>query len=188
MNKVEPSVFLQTRSTTCGVACLMMTLEALGLPIKLTQGTEGEIFRELRIRGHDLVPAISLVTYARKQGRLANAVMENGTVNFWDWLRNTNLQMYEAQEEAYAKARATGANISREAVSIDSLRESLGQGNLIIVGVELGGGIKHALLVYEWKDRSFLLVDPLSGKRSVPEDQLLREMEMQFGRWFIEIR
>lgn len=187
MQTYTPQIFLQTRYTTCGVACLMMALSALGSDIKLTKGTEGEIFRSLRARGYDLVPVISLAAYASKRGYSVTAVIEDGKLDFWNYWRNTDPYMYEAQESAYAWARAAGTSIERRPVNIESMKESLAKGNLIIAGINLGSGVKHALLLFGWEDGFFSLIDPLSGMRKVSETELYEEMEMEFGRWFIEI-
>jgi hypothetical protein len=187
MQTYTPPIFLQTRYTTCGVACLMMALSALGSDIKLTKGTEGDIFRELRARGYDLVPVVSLAAYASKRGYTVTALIEDSKLDFWSYWRNTDPHMYEAQELAYARARTAGTSIVRRSVSIESMKESLSKGHLIIAGINLGDGVKHALLVYGWDKGFFNLIDPLSGMRKVPENELYEEMQMEFGRWFLEI-
>ncbi len=187
MQTYTPPIFLQTRYTTCGVACLMMALSALGSDIKLTKGKEGDIFRELRARGYDLVPVISLAMYASKKGFRVNAVIEDGKLDFWSYWRNADPHMYEAQELAYARARAAGTTIEHKSVSIEAMKESLSEGKLIIAGINLGSGVKHALLLFGWEEGFFSLIDPLSGIRKVPENELYEEMQMEFGRWFVEI-
>lgn len=187
MQTIEPSIFLQTRYTTCGVACLMMALNALGKDMPLTKGSEGELFRSMRVKGYDLVPAISLATYARRQGLTVAATIEDGPRDFWTFWRNTDPHMYEAQENAYARARAAGVTIDHNPVDAEVLKRSLSEGNLLIVGIDMGDGIKHALLVYGWEDGKFILVDPLSGRRQVPEERLVADMQMEFGKWFIAI-
>lgn len=189
MKNHDPQTFLQTRSTSCGVACLMMALHTLGSPVTLTKGTEGKLFRLLRLREYDLVPAICLADYAAKQGYRVNAVLEDGPVNFWDYWRITDPVVYEAQERAYAHARAAGVNIKRHTkVNGSALRQSLASGSVAIVGVTLLEGVKHALLVYGSEEGSFEVVDPLNGRHKIPEEVLLQKMSMEFGRWYIEIR
>ncbi len=187
MQIYTPSIFLQTRYTTCGVACMMMALSALGSEIKLTEGSEGDIFRKLRVDGYDLVPIVSLGAYASKKGYTVTVVIEDGPLDFWEFWRNTDSCMYEAQELAYAQARAAGTSIERLFITIESMKESLSAGRLIIAGINLGDGVKHALLVFGWENGFFSLIDPLSGMKKFPEQEFHEKMQTEFGRWLLEI-
>lgn len=187
-----PDVFLQTRPTTCGVACVMMALHAKGVGVSLTRGTEGKIFRSLKMRGpgveeRNVVPGIALATFARRKGCTVRAVVENGRTNMWDLWRTTDPALYAVQQKAYEEARHAGVDISYGTVTASAIRSSLRAGNLIIVGVDLGD-VKHAVLVYGIDGNNFLLVDPLYGKTRMSSGTLLRQMKMPTGKWFIEIQ
>ncbi len=83
----EPPVFLQTRATTCGVSCLMMVLGALK-GHELNSQIEGKIRKQLKMKGYDLVPAISLAEYLKKQGLEVEAYHQNSGL-FWQHIRDS---------------------------------------------------------------------------------------------------
>lgn len=184
----DPEIFIQTRPTTCGIATLMMALKMLGERITLTKGTEGDLYRYLKPKTHSVVPVVKLAWYARaKAGKNVAMYIEKGPVDFWEYLRTHDEDMFEAQEQSYKIAHQSGVDIRYGAVSEQLISDLVKDGNVIIVGTDLGGGIKHALLVYEATPTSFLYVDPLSGKREAKKDEFMKLLKMDFGSWAIAI-
>jgi hypothetical protein len=166
----------------------MMALEAFDAgQVVLNKGYEGKIFRELRARGYDVVPTISIATYAKKMGLRARAIIQRGEVDFWDYWRHVDPGMHEIQKEAYLRARAHGVEIEYSSISTDSLDASIGAESLLVVGVEYANEIKHALLVYSQERDGYRLIDPLCGRVCVEKPLLLSRMSMPIGRWYIEL-
>lgn len=169
----NPNAFIQTRATTCGVATLMMALKMLGVDITLTKGMEGDLYRYLKPKTHDVVPVVKLAWYARaKAGKNVAMYIERGPVDFWDYLQAHDEDMYETQQQSYQVAHQAGVDIRYETIIEQLLSDSLKNGKAIIVGTDLGGGIKHALFVYDFTPTHFHFIDPLSGKREMKKMSL----------------
>lgn len=184
----EPAVFLQTRSTTCGIACLMMALEAQGADIRLSKGTEGQLYRELKSKFHEIVPVMMLAWHAKvKTKHEVEVVIEHGKVDFWKFLKANDEEMFQIQERSYALARQGGVGVQYEQVTLERVNGMLKDNKILIVGTDLGDGIKHALLVYDFDGKNYKIIDPLSGKRSIRAEHFLSTLKMDFGSWIIGI-
>jgi hypothetical protein len=181
----EPSVFLQTRGTTCGVACMMMAMNYfLGTP--LNSVLEGKLRRKLKMKKYDLIPALNLATYAKQHG-LDVAVFHQDSDKFWDFLRMHHEDIFHQQEAAYARALSHGIKPNHDKITVDAMINALNAGKLLIYGIFLDDNIKHALLIYMHKQGIFYVVDPLFGKRTFTTDELMYAGNLDTGRWYISV-
>jgi hypothetical protein len=181
----EPAVFLQTRSTTCGVACMMMAMNYfLGTPLNAV--LEGKLRRKLKMKKYDLIPAVNLATYMKQRG-LEVAVFHQDSHKFWDFLRMHNEDIFHQQEAAYTRALSHGIKPNLNKITVDDLINALNAGGLIIYGIFLDENIKHALLIYKYKQGIFHVIDPLVGKRTFTPDELMHAGNLDTGRWYISV-
>jgi hypothetical protein len=185
-NKSEPEIFLQTRPTTCGVACMMMILHHFRGD-KLTQSVEGKFRSDLKLKGYDIIPAISIASYLKKEG-FSVFVYHQDSHLFWDHLLKMDPVMYDLQEKRYGYAYAAEIKVDTHTeVNTELLRSHLDKGALVICGIDLPGEIKHAVLLYGAGGDMISYIDPLSGKQIIPTSELLQMMKTTSGTWCIAV-
>src|SRR5947209_6593124 len=181
----EPSVFLQSTSITCGVACTMMIVNYY-MSTPLNTQWEGELVRKLKLERYDIVPAISLAAYMSQQG-LVVRVKHQDDHKFWEFLRLRNEDMFLQQKAAFARARQHDIEFDFNPISINDILSEVAKGRLLIYGITLMGGIKHALLVYKYNDGLFYVIDPLAGTVTYTEHELMQAGDLDTGRWYISV-
>ena len=181
----EPAVFLQTRSTTCGVACMMMAMNYfLGTPLNAV--LEGKLRKKLKMKRYDLIPAFNLATYIKQRG-LEVAVFHQDPQKFLDFLRMHNEDIFHQQEAAYTRALSHGIKPHHDKITVNDLINALNTGRLLIYGIFLDENIKHALLIYKYEQGIFHVIDPLVGKRTFTADELMDAGNLDTGRWYISV-
>lgn len=186
INRPEPEVFLQTRPTTCGIACMMMILHFFR-GIKLTTSIEGKFHHRMKLKGYDIIPAISIASYLKKQG-LRILVYHQKSYLFWEKLLSIDPVMHDLQGERYKYARATGIEVDKHTEINDNLFKShLDKGALIICGIDLPGEIKHAVLLYNMKNDTVFYIDPIFGKQITSTEKLVGMMQTSSGTWCIVV-
>jgi len=181
----QPAVFLQTRNTTCGVACMMMAMNYF-LDTPLNPVWEGKLRRQLKMKKYDLVPAINLAAYMKQQG-LEVAVFHQGAQKFWESIRLSNEDIFCEQQTAYARALRRGIKPNDGAVTVDAMLEALNADKLLIYGIALNESIKHAVLIYKHEQGFFYVNDPLAGQRIYSPSDLWRAGDLDTGRWYISV-
>lgn len=181
----DPEVFLQTRTTTCGVACIMMVMNHfLGSP--MTRAIEGKLRKKLKLRRYDIVPAISLAAHLRVLG-LSVGVVHQEPQKFWNFIAHMDDSMLEEQSAAYRRATAVGVRPVHLPVTLANIRTELSRDKLIIYGLALANGVKHAVLVYRSVDAGFLVIDPLAGRQRLGAEELMLAGDLETGRWYISV-
>jgi hypothetical protein len=182
----SPAVFLQTRPTTCGVACTMMAMNFfLGTP--LTASFEGKIRKRFKLKRFDIIPPISLARFMKTEG-LSVVIVHQDAQKFWRTIGSISDDLLVEQEEAYQRARANGIKPEYRDVKAEDIKNLVRDGWLIMKGIELSSGIKHAVLIYGSSGEDFYLIDPLVGKTLKNERELMALGDMDTGRWYIAIR
>lgn len=185
MKKNEPRVYLQTRATTCGVSCVMMILNLLrNLP--LATSIEGKLRKKLKINRYDIIPAICLVMHLRANG-LHCVIRHDFPHKFWEKMRQAPEDVAEQIAKKHAVAKKKGVEIQTGPISSEEIIDEIRKG-LVILGIEIGGDIKHAILLYHSEQDNVYFIDPLRGKSVEKIDSLLQRATMDTGRWFISVR
>lgn len=179
-------IFLQTRPTTCGVACMMMVMHHFLHGPSLNSSVEGRLRRKLRLRRIDIVPVTGLASYMKEKG-LDVLVNHEDPERFWSFLRETNQDHYEQQVKAYDKAKKKGVIFTFSPITSGLIKAELNKRRLIIFGVTLEGNIKHAIVIHSYKDGKFETVDPLLGTRVFTEKALIATGKMDTGGWFVSV-
>lgn len=147
---------------------------------------EGRIRKRLKLRGYDLVPAISFAEHLSRRG-LEVRVIHNEGHRFWKWLGDTHPDLMPEMERRYEKARTARVVIDKKTDITEQILQRVLDGHtLVMCGIDLLNGIKHAILVYGYgDDKQFRCVDPLVGKITMPADELMKFMHTPTGAWCI---
>ncbi len=184
MKNNEPEVYLQTRATTCGISCMMMAIDHF-LGMSLTSRTEGNLRKKLKLNRFDLVPAINIAMYLQEQG-LDVTVRHDFPYKFWNTLASAPEDLAEQMRKKHLVAKERGVEIKTGEITSSEIVNALDKG-LVILGIEIAGGIKHAILLYRINDSIVSYIDPLVGKRAASLDLVLAKARMDVGTWYISI-
>jgi hypothetical protein len=180
----EPKVFLQTRPTTCAVACMMMSLNAFrGSPLSVDEETRH--YEELRIPGSSIVPAASIAARIRHAG-LEARIRHETPERFWRRMAQASPDLVRRQHDAYLAAEEAGVVFEQHTITTAALAEEIAANRLVMFGINMGA-VKHAVLLYRGDADGFWLVDPLIGRSQVNADVLLDRGTFDVGRWYIAI-
>lgn len=153
---------------------------------ELKSSIEGKFRKKLKLKGYDLMPAISIASYLKKEGFSVFVHHQNPSL-FWDGLRKIDPILFDLQIERYRYASMAGVNVdNRTEINAEILQSYIDMGALIICGIEFVG-VKHAVLLCEINDRKALYLDPISGRQLVFIDTLLESMKTSFGTWCIAV-
>lgn len=174
---------MQTRPTTCGIACMMMILDAFK-GIDLTSATEGRFRKRLKLRGWDLVPAINIARELKDTG-LSVRVRHEDPFRFWNFLHESDPELFQAQQEAHGRSARAGIRVEQGAITAQDIYREIDNGSLVIFGLDLGDNIKHAILLCSREGEILRAVDPLSGSMEKDAESLLRSAPKEGGAWFI---
>lgn len=161
---------------------ILNTLLDEGLSTKI----EGEHRKNLKLKRYDLIPAVSLAAHMARKG-LDVIVRHENAFRFWDLMQDMGEDMFAQQQMAYDRARRARVNFSAVRISEDILRSDLAAGRLIVYGVKLTGGIKHAILIYDSNAEQFFAIDPLTGPVIFSAKRLLDAGDLDTGRWNISV-
>jgi len=181
----RPAAFLQSRPTTCGVACCMMVMHDL-LGTDLSRTLEGSIRHRLKTRYYDIVPVISIARYLFKAGLSVRVIHERPDL-FWERMRAHPVMLQE-QEIAYKRAARDGLRVHHSAVTIEALKSELSVDALVILGISLGPDVKHAILLFNCVNDTFGCVDPLRGYRYLHASENARAMQLDTGAWYLAVK
>lgn len=179
---------------TCGVACLLMVLDAFGIDYP-TVSREQHFYRRLRSRAAPGTEGGAIACALAKYG-LTVTLAHSGTEVIDDpsgyypaELRETLL----AENRAWlSRAPETLRTIPGCTIDADFLNTELAQERLVISQVIIPGDadglhdrVLHGVLLYGLVGNDVLLCDPLQGKRRIPLAELLRMMDTPVGRMAI---
>ena len=179
---------------TCGVACLLMALDAFGIDYP-TVAKEQRLYQRLR----------SKAAPGTEGGAIACALARHGlevTLAYSGTELIDNASGYYPQELHAALMAEQRALLERapEAVktepgaAIDAayLTANLAQERLIILQICIPGDadglhdrVLHGVLLYGREGEDFLLCDPLTGKRRISAEELSALMDTPVGRMAI---
>ena len=165
---------------------MMMAMNYFSVLPELNKSVEGKLRRKLRLRRIDAVPVSTLASHMLASGLSVEVVTESPD-KFWRFLRETNLDNYEQQQKAYVHAKHVGVDFSFDAITPDRIIQMLDNSNLVICGIDLGFGVKHAILLYGYKDGEFLAIDPMSGETVYTPEKLMQESDLDTGRWIVSV-
>ncbi len=179
----KPTVFLQTRPTTCGVACLMMVLNGYFQSL-LTPAEEGRLRKKLKLNRFDLIPAVSLALYLKEQGLIVR-IRHDYPEKFWDKLKSFPEDLVEQLHKKHLIAKQKGIVIETGPIEATEVARQLEEGSYLIWGTETGEGVKHAILLFGISDGNVSAIDPLIGEVVYPIDILLARAKMDVGSWYI---
>lgn len=175
---------------TCGVACLLMALDAFGVDFP-TLAKERAYYARLRSR---CMPGTSGAAIAFAASRAGLTVtLAHGSPSLLD-----NRDYYYppdihaallAEHQQYITRAGESLHLRiGQPITADWLRAELAAGHLVMVEVLIPGDadglhdhVLHGLLLYGAEGRDFLLCDPLSGRIRLPEAELLRLMDTPTG-------
>lgn len=96
-------------------------------------------------------------------------------------------ELVPEMERRYEGARMAGVMIDKRSdITTETFNHVLDGHTLVICGIDLLGGIKHAILVYGHNnDGRFKCVDPLTGRIVIPADELMKSIHTPTGAWCI---
>lgn len=185
-NSKNITPFLQTRPTTCGVACIMMVLNHYQ-NAPLTSKEEGRLRKKLKLNRFDIVPVISLASYLKDKGLLVQ-VRHDDPQKFWKKMDSEFPEDFSAQmRKRHSTASNQGIKIERGAIETTEILNALNARKLILLGTETTEGIKHAILLHNADGNTVSYVDPLYGELRASIDEIMLRARMDVGTWFISI-
>ena len=156
----------------------------LGTP--LSTAWEGKLRKKLKLHRYDLIPAINLAYYMAQQGLEVN-VRHQDSHKFWSRIRLFNEDIYLQLQAAHSRERKYNTKFGFGPISKKDIIDELRNGRLLIYGTFLSENIKHALLVYKHEGDLFYLIDPLIGRKTCTEDELIKVGDLDTGRWYIAV-
>lgn len=182
--------YKQHSMETCGIACLLMILDAFDKDFP-TIGKEQAYYARYRSR---VMPGTSMgaIAYALTRAGLdvtlmhaSPALMDNR-----DGYNSPELHAQLLAEHRAFLERAGDALTLRcgEPVTPSLLRNELAQDKLVLVEVYIPGDadgihdhVLHGILLYGTQDNEFLACDPLQGRIRLSETELAILMDTPYG-------
>lgn len=182
--------YKQHSMETCGIACLLMILDAFGKDFP-TIGKEQACYGRYRSR---VMPGTSMgaIAYALTRFNL-DVTLAHASPDLMDNRDHYNSPALHAQLLAEHRAwldRAGDALTLRSGVPItpDWLRDELARDRLILVEICIPGDadgihdhVLHGILLYAAAGDAFLACDPLSGRIRLTEEELATLMDTPYG-------
>ena len=182
--------YKQHSMETCGIACLLMILDAFGKDFP-TIGKEQAYYARYRSR---VMPGTSMgaIAYALTRANL-DVTLAHASPDLMDNRDQYNSPALHAQlleEHRACIERAGDALRLRCGVPITPawLRDELAQNRLILVEVCIPGDadgihdhVLHGILLYAADGDAFLACDPLSGRIRLTEAELSALMDTPYG-------
>lgn len=179
---------------TCGVACLLMALDAFGIDYP-TVGKEQQLYQRLRSRAAPGTEGGAIACALARHGlevTLAysgSEMIDNGAGWYPPALHGA---LMEEQRQWLDRAQGRLTTAPGAAIDAAFLTAHLAQERLIILQICIPGDadglhdrVLHGVLLYGREGEEFLLCDPLSGKRRIPERELAALMDTPVGRMAI---
>lgn len=182
--------FKQHSMETCGIACLLMMLDAFGIDYP-TVSKEWHYYAKYRSR---IMPGTSLgaiacaLTRAGLSVTLAHAspaLMDNR-----DGYNPPELHAQLLEEHRTFIAHAGDALTLRcgEPITAEYLRAELAADRLVLVEICIPGDadglhdrVMHGILLYGADGEDFLACDPLSSRKRLPETELAAMMDTPYS-------
>lgn len=188
--------FKQHSMETCGIACLLMVLDAFGKDFP-TIGKEQAYYARYRSR---LMPGTSLaaVAYALTRFRL-DVTLAHTAADLMDNRDNYNPPELHAQLLAEHRSFIDRAGDTLhlrigQDVGTDFLREELARERLIIAEVYIPGDadgihdhVMHGILLYGMEGDIYLACDPLRGRIRLTEAELIALLDTPYGASVISV-
>lgn len=155
--------------------------------IEATKLWEERLYQSLKYPETGIVPIISLACYLAEHGLTVTAYHQNSD-QFWKSV-NDDIRAKLDQLQRYKKAYNAGVTLKTETkITKEVLCDLLQESQLVMCGVEYQPyRVKHAVLLYGYKESEFLYIDPLYGNMCIEMNQLIQEMQTEFGTWCIAV-
>lgn len=181
---------------TCGIACVLMALDAFGIDYP-TVGKEQHLYQRLRSKAAPGTEGGAIACALARYG-LDVTLAYSGTELIDNKSGYYPPELYEAlmAEQHALLERAQDMLKTEPDTMIDAafLREQLAQERLIILQICIPGDadgvhdrVLHGVLLYGCEGDAFLLCDPLSGRVRLPEAALLSAMRTPVGMMAISV-
>ena len=182
--------YKQHSMETCGIACLLMMLDAFGIDYP-TVSKEWHYYAKYRSR---VMPGTSLGAIACALTHAGLAVtLAHASPNLMDNRDGYNPPELHAQllEEHQTFIDRSGDGLTLrcgEPVTPDFLRSELARNRLALIEVYIPGDadglhdhVLHGILLYGSDGTDFLACDPLSGRKRLTEAELTALMDTPYG-------
>lgn len=166
----RPPYYPQTTDFTCGPACMMMGLKAVGLPVSMNRQTELKLWREattiFMTAGLGGCEPFGMATALARLGAGVEIWSSRGEFFFTKGVRRQAERdvMRVVQEDFRAQAKAMGIPLHRRAIRRRELKAALERGAVAIV---LVSGYKlfrdrtpHWVLAHDCDERHIWIHDP----------------------------
>ena len=186
--KLDVPHYKQSTEYTCGPACAMMTLKFFDKIAEMNRRTEFELWRECNMIGSLGADAFGLALTLLYRGLAVKIVTERKeTIPMERIARKRGEEMSKiaryAIQLSYDKAKILGAEIVFRRPRISDIKETLDQGTVPIVLVNMYQmhryNIPHWIVIIGYHGRYVYLNDPFrrKGSYAIKEVVLIRSMD-----------
>lgn len=193
---VKVRFWKQHRMETCGIACLLMALDAFGIDYP-TVAKEHQLYARFGTKAAPGTEGAAIACALTKHGLAVTLVasgddlMEAGSCYYTPEMHAALL------DEQYAwleRSRGAVRVETNAVINAAYLRAQLARDRLIIAQVIIPGDadglhdrVLHGVLLYGAEGEDFLLCDPLKGKRRLSAAELIDLMDTPVGRMALVI-
>ncbi len=173
--------YLQTTSFTCAASSLLTMMHNFNPKIDLSKENEFEIWRKTALLPTRASSIFGLATLAKKIGLNPKVVVEKEEYDFPDYrfyrYKKTDIEHAKYFENYYLKkARDSGVKVEVRQIQREDILEELSKGNYLILRINvkpirnLKRNKSNYIVVKDYKDNHFEIIDPQLGFLSIPEE------------------
>lgn len=179
------------RGDTCAIACMLMVLEYYKIIPEANWYDERRLYRIYKSKYMDGTPFSALTFYMAKKGLDTTIYHENKDLftNSQKLIDDKVFELAMKEYKEYIKyAENSGAKVVNGIeITINTLKQKLQEGNLIILAGEIFDKF-HAILLTGYDQDGFKVCDPLSKtKQNRTIEEINKFMNTRIGKWFISI-
>ncbi|MDD5254210.1 MAG: peptidase C39 family protein [Candidatus Nanoarchaeia archaeon] len=178
--------YLQTTEYTCGSAALLMVLKHFD-KMQSNRENEFKIWMESALLPVRASSIYGLALYAKKLGLNPEIYVETKDYEY----PNYRFKSYKLKDVNQAKfssnlflkeAEKNNIKIYEKNINLEDIKNFLKNNKILIARMNVGVIREHKaqsnyVVIYGYGDKKFLVIDPKSGKKVIPEEQFKEAFE-----------
>ena len=179
------------KGMTCAIACMLMVLEYFQLIPKADWMLERKYYRIYHSKYMEGTPFSALAWHFAKNGLDTEIIhserdfFDNSSHTLSDTIFEDAMLEYK---EFINIAIEKGAKVTNGVdINCIMLKKCIEEGKMVIIAGQYGAML-HAILVFGYNEKGFLVCDPLCGKKQVKTDQEITSfIQTPIGKWCVVV-